>query len=520
MGRFSQRIIRGCGAMAMTGGLVAGTVVAVTFGEQASAATTGVTVAGGNGGGFGDNQLMLPFDVAVDAAGNVYVADTNNNRVQEWAPGATTGVTVAGTNGEGSDDDQLLFPGGVAVDSSGDVYVADTDNNRVQEWAPGATSGVTVAGSSVGGPGASQLLNPSGVAVDSSGNVYVLDTYNNRVQEWAPGATSGVTVAGGNGEGSAANQLDTPLGVAVDRSGDVYVADTFNNRVQEWAPGKTSGVTVAGGNGIGSDANQLAIPEGLAVDQSGDVYVSDTFNNRVQEWAPGATSGVTVAGGNGQGSGTDQLSFPGGLAVGSSGSLYVTDSGNDRVQEFAAVAPSDNDLSIDQPANITVNATSPNGATVTYSAPIVTDGDDTTPPTPSCLPAAGSTFAIGNTTVRCSVTDPDDSNGAQTTNFEVNVLGSSTQLANLLQNVIGVGPGTSYYDKLVQAEDDLVANDTTDFCGVLGAFIHEVQATQSKSAAAPLVTSATSIGTIQGCWKVSSGPSSQRPVPGPGHSVK
>src|SRR3974390_1861036 len=157
MGRFRQHFIRGCGAMALTGGLVGGTVSAITFGEPASAATTGVTVAGGNGGGFGDNQLMMPSDVAVDARGNVYVADTNNSRVEEWAPGATNGATVAGTLGEGPDADQLSFPYGVAVNSSGDVYVGDTDNNRGQEWTPGAASGVTVAGSSGGGSGPSQL---------------------------------------------------------------------------------------------------------------------------------------------------------------------------------------------------------------------------------------------------------------------------------------------------------------------------------------------------------------------------
>jgi hypothetical protein len=253
----------------------------------------------------------------------------------------------------------------------------------------------------------------------------------------------------------------------------------------------------------------------VAVDSSGDVYVVDTFNERVQEWAPGATNGVTVAGGNGEGSGTNQLSFPGGVAVDSSGNLYVTDSGNDRVQEFVV---SDQDLGIKQPANITVNATSPRGATVSYAAPTVTDPDETIPPTPSCLPASGSTFAIGTTTVQCSVSDSDDTNGAQKTSFEVNVLGAATQLANLQRSVIGVGPGTSFYDKLDQARDYLAADDTADSCGLLGAFIQEVKATQSQSTAAPLVTSASRIGAILGCQPEGTGLPSERPVPGRGHS--
>jgi hypothetical protein len=224
---------------------------------------------------------------------------------------------------------------------------------------------------------------------------------------------------------------------------------------------------------------------------------------------------VTVAGGNGEGSATDQLSFPSDVAVDSSGDLYVTDSGNDRVQEFVV---SDQDLGISQPANITVNATSPSGATVTYAAPTVTDHDDATPPTPSCLAASRSTFTIGTTTVQCSVSDSDDTNGAQKTSFEVNVLGAATQLGNLQRSVIGVGPGTSFYDKLGQAQDYLAANDTADTCGLLGAFIQEVKATQSQSAAAPLITSATRIGAILGCWQVKTGSPSGRSAPGKGHS--
>jgi hypothetical protein len=307
----------------------------VLFGTVASAGTTaGVTVAGGNGRGSAANQFDGPSGMVIDGSGNIYIADTFNNRVQEWAPGATAGVTVAGGNGAGSGTNQLDQSGAVFVDSAGDVYVADAGNNRVQEWAPGATVGVTVAGGNGAGSGASQLHQPTGVFVDSSGDVYVADAFNNRVQEWAPGATMGVTVAGGNGSGSAANQLGLPASVFLDGAGDVYVADAGNDRVQEWAPGAITGVTVAGGNGSGSAANQLTFPPDVFVDGTGDVYVSDYFNNRVQEWAPGATTGVTVAGGNGQGSAANQLNTPGGVWVDGSGNVYVVDTQNDRVQEW------------------------------------------------------------------------------------------------------------------------------------------------------------------------------------------
>jgi len=318
-------------SLAAAFGLLLGLIV--TTGAQAYAATSGLTVAGGNGAGSAANQLALPLNVAVDADGNVYVADASNDRVQKWAPGASSGVTVAGGNGAGSAANQLENPQAVAVDADGNVYVADGNNNRVQEWAPGASSGVTVAGGNGAGSAANQLFGPWFLAVDADGNVYVTDG-NNRVQEWAPGASYGVTVAGGNGRGSAANQLADPRGVAVDADGNLYVADAFNQRVQEWAPGASSGVTVAGGNGLGSAANQLFTPSGVAVDADGNVYLGDTGNNRVQEWAPGASSGVTVAGGNGAGSAANQLFNPVGVAVDASGNIFVADFLNYRVQEW------------------------------------------------------------------------------------------------------------------------------------------------------------------------------------------
>jgi sugar lactone lactonase YvrE len=159
--------------------------------EWTPGATSGVTVAGGNGQGPAANQLWGPAGVFVDGAGNVYVADTLNDRVQEWAPQATSGVTVAGTGDGfgGAGANQLNFaglPGSVFVDGAGDVYVADTGNDRVQEWAPGATSGLTVAGG-ITGSAASQLASPTGLFVDGSGNVYVASQGDYNVQEWKPG---------------------------------------------------------------------------------------------------------------------------------------------------------------------------------------------------------------------------------------------------------------------------------------------------------------------------------------------
>jgi hypothetical protein len=125
----------------------------------------------------------------VDGSGNIYVADYNNNRIQKWAPGATSGTTVAGGNGAGSGDNQLNRPFGVFVDGSANVYVADLANNRIQKWAPGAASGTTVAGGNGAGSGANQLDLPFSVFVDGSANVYVADRANNRIQKFSPPPT-------------------------------------------------------------------------------------------------------------------------------------------------------------------------------------------------------------------------------------------------------------------------------------------------------------------------------------------
>ena len=337
----------GCAAFALASAV--GAVVVTS--QSASAAPPFVqTVAGGNGAGAAATQLAFPYSVAVDSNFNVYVADTNNHRIQRWAPGDTSGVTVAGGNGQGSAANQLRFPNGVAVDSNFNVYVADTNNHRIQQWAPGATSGVTVAGGNGPGSQANRLNFPYGVAVDSgfnlnarfsvnsntsNVNVYVADTNNHRFQQWAPGATSGVTVAGGNLAGSAANQLRFPHAVTTDPYGNVYVADTNNNRIQQWTFPYSTGVTVAGGNGAGPLANQLSFPNGVAITSFGysaTLYIADTNNHRVQQWFSGDTSGQTVAGGNGAGSASNQLRSPSGVAIDFFGDLYVADTNNSRVQ--------------------------------------------------------------------------------------------------------------------------------------------------------------------------------------------
>jgi sugar lactone lactonase YvrE len=304
--------------------------------ELAKSALTVVTVAGGNGRGSDANQLDGPNGVAVDAAGNLYVLDANNNRVQKWAPNAAVGVTVAGGNGRGPAATQLNGPTGLTVDAAGNVYVADAGNFRVQKWAPGANSGTLVAGGNGPGPSSNQFSGMAGVAVDNAGNTYVADSSQNRVQKWPSNGSSGTTVAGAYGAGKNPNQINQPYALVVDGAENLYIADFANSRVQKWTPNATSGETVAGGNGAGSNTNQVWTPYGLAVDAAANIYVSEAANCRAQKWAPNATAGQLIGGGNPPGAAPRQFNVPMGLAVDTSGNVYVADSGNNRVQKLLA----------------------------------------------------------------------------------------------------------------------------------------------------------------------------------------
>lgn len=292
----------------------------------------GDVVAGGRSGSEADTFSGIR-DVWVDSNGNILIADADNGRIQKWASGASSGVTVAGvTKSLGSNANQLNNPFGICLDNSGNLYIADSGNNRIQKWSPGANVGVTVAGGNGRGSNANQLADPYAVAVDINGNIYVSDLGNYRIQKWAPGAKSGETVGGGNGQGPGANQI-TPLGITLDSQGNIYCTDYDNHRIQKIVPGSKQGITVAGGKGQGSSSNQLYGPHDVFVDLIGNIFVADYGNNRIQKWSTGATNGVTVAGGNGQGSATNQMS-PMGVFVDSSGNIYIADRLNFRILKW------------------------------------------------------------------------------------------------------------------------------------------------------------------------------------------
>jgi sugar lactone lactonase YvrE len=326
-------------------------------------AGNGTSALSGDHGSAAGAGLSEPFGVAVDAAGNLFIADTANNRVREVD---TSGIiiTVAGDGVGGFSGDggratsaSLNTPTGVALDAAGNLYVADTFNNRVRKV---DSAGVitTVAGNGearFSGDGvaatSSSLRAPFSVAVDAAGNLYIADTSNHRIRKVD---SSGIitTVAGdgrerfsGDGGKATSASLNFPIGVTVDRVGNLFITDQSSQRIRKVS---AAGVitTVAGngresfsGDGGRATLASLNLPTGMAVDTAGNLYIADTSNHRIRKVS---TAGIitTVAGngiggfsGDGGAPTSASLHLPGGVAVDSPGNLYVADTFNNRIRQ-------------------------------------------------------------------------------------------------------------------------------------------------------------------------------------------
>ena len=275
--------------------------------------------------GAGDGQLDHPSALALDSEGDIWVADTGNNRIEEFSP---EGEYLAQFGETGTGEAQLSGPRGLALDSAGNVWIADTGNDRVQQWGTAAHRVFDEAlyQGTLGREGseAGQLQAPSDVALDAEGHPWVTSRLNDRIEQFSP---EGEYLSQFGESGSGNGQLDHPASLAFDPSGDIWVSDHGNNRVEKFDSG---GQYVAQFGSYGSSNGQLDGPEGIAVNAVGDVWVTDA--SRVQEFGP---KGEFIRRLGSEGSAEGQISEPGGIDIGPGGDIWVADCGNNRVSVFA-----------------------------------------------------------------------------------------------------------------------------------------------------------------------------------------
>ncbi len=330
-------------------------------GRISTVAGTGVKGFSGDGGPATQAQLGWPLAIATDDAGNLYIADSDNHRIRK-VDAAGTITSIAGNGNQGLAGDggpavaaELNAPEGVAVDRAGNVYIADIFNHQVRK-VDGSGQVNTIAGSGIrglagdGGPAVTaQLAYPSAVAVDGDGNVYIGDSGSHRVRKVDQNGTI-TTFAGAGpsypGDGGLATEaaLRSPRFAYVDAAGKLYIADSSNHRIrrvdQDGIITTIAGTGAAGFSGDGGSAvnAQLNDPYTLVVDPTGNVYIADTRNHRVRKVTPDGK--ITTIAGTGQDfySGDKDrateagMRYPRGLAVDGDGSLYIAEGGGDRIR--------------------------------------------------------------------------------------------------------------------------------------------------------------------------------------------
>jgi uncharacterized protein (TIGR03437 family) len=317
----------------------------------------------GDGGPATSTALGYLFGLTVDATGNLYIADAEYDSIRKVSPSGII-TTVAGNRGPGFGGDggqalqaELNYPTGVAVDAAGDVYIADSRNNRIRMVKEGGII------STVAGGTGTALSTPYDVILDASGNLYIAAEGNDAIFKMdTKGNTT--TFAGiqfsysgsfGDGGPATAAQLYSPNGVAVDASGNVYIADTTNCRIRKVSSNGTIS-TVAGngtcsfsGDGGPATSAELALPVAVAVDAQGNLYIADSYNNRIRMVSPNGTISTVAGSGGSGGSGISGFSAiplgdggpatsarlyePQGVAMDTASNLYIADYGEGLIRK-------------------------------------------------------------------------------------------------------------------------------------------------------------------------------------------
>nr|WP_148275326.1 InlB B-repeat-containing protein [Desulfosporosinus meridiei] len=289
---------------------------------------------------------MSPRGVAADSDGNIYVTYETDNRVEKFD---SSGQVDSDWWNQAAGDYQFSQPTDIAVDKDGNVYVADTDMGRIVQFT--SAGDLLLMFGEEDEDGEDQLIEPIGVAVDSSGNVYAVDAHTKQILKFN---ASGNLLLNWGGEGRDDDQFDDPCSIAVDSGDQIYVADSENNRIQKFA---SSGDFLKKWGRGGSADGEFSLPFGIARDSEGNIYVSDTTNNRIEKFD---STGAFVTTWGSFGKDNHQLDMPMGIVVDPDDNVYVADMNNNRIQKFDASggylatieSSEETDLSINKPMGL------------------------------------------------------------------------------------------------------------------------------------------------------------------------
>ncbi len=352
--------------------LLIGFVVSIVTNAQIITTVVGSNTLGysGDGGAATSAKINEPCNAAFDVSGNLYIADYQNNRIRKIDPSGIIS-TFAGTGAYASSGDgglainaQLWLPWGIAVDASGNVYVSEVNGHKIRKI---NTVGIisTFAGTGIGGfsgnggPAVNaQLHSPQGITFDALGNLYIADETNEQIRKITTtgiiSTFAGTGAWGYSGDGGLATnaQLYGPTAIDFDAFGNAYIADYGNNRVRKV---NTSGIisTFAGmgfpqgysGDGGPAINAKLDYPYGIAVDALGNVFISDFFNHRIRKVNPAGIistvvgTGISGYGGDGGLPINAQLEYPMGLVFDASGNLFICDYGANRIRKITCAQP-------------------------------------------------------------------------------------------------------------------------------------------------------------------------------------
>ena len=337
-------------------------------------AGTGTQGFSGDGGPATSAAISRPAGVTLDVVGNLYIADSQNNRIRMVNPSGniSTIAGIAGPGGFGGDGGpataaRLRSPQSVAVDGAGylygNLYIADQTNHRIRRIdASGNISTIAGTGDSSfggdGGPASEAMLDfPLDVALDSAGNLYIVGNQSHRIRRVDPSGNistvAGTGTAGFGGDGGPANaaMLNAPFSVALDSDGNLYIADFDNHRIRRVdASGNISTVAGAGTAGFSGDGGpasgaMLDGPSGVALDSAGNLYIADGNNHRIRKVDARTGNISTIAGTGTAGFGGDggpaseaQFNGPARIAVDRAGNLYIADTDNHRIRRIRGAA--------------------------------------------------------------------------------------------------------------------------------------------------------------------------------------